>query len=68
MKHEVAVLDYLQKYPDRYYVMNYALKINKEHISNLFKFKLGKKYLNSKIEKDVLDVLNQDVLEQEIEV
>lgn len=68
MKKEVAVLDYLQKYPDRYYVMKYALKINKEHISNLFKFKLGKKYLNSKIEKNVLDVLNQDILEQEIEV
>ena len=55
-----------KKYPERYYVMKYALKINKEHISNLFKF--GKKYLNSKIEKDVLDVLNQDILEQEIEV
>ena len=68
MKKEVAILDYLQKYPDRYYVMKYALKINKEHIFNLFKFKHGKKYLNSKIEKDVLDVLNQDILDQEIEV
>ena len=68
MKHEVAILERLQKYPERYYVMRYALKINKDHISNLFKFKIGKKYLNSKIKKDVLDVLNQDILEQEIEV
>lgn len=68
MKQEVAVMEHLQKYPERYYVMKYALKINKDHISNLFKFKLGKKYLNSKIEKDVLNVLDQDVLDQEIEV
>jgi len=68
MKREVAVLDHLQKYPERYYVMKYALKINKDHISNLFKFKLSNKYLNSKIEQDVLNVLNQDVLDQEIEV
>lgn len=68
MKQEVAVLEHLQKYPERYYVMKYALKINKDHISNLFKFKLGKKYLNSKIEKDVLNVLNQDILNEEIEV
>lgn len=68
MKREVAILEYLRKYPDRYYVMKYALKINKEHIFNLFKFKLGKKYLNSKIEQDVLNVLNQDILDQEIGV
>lgn len=68
IKHEVSVLEYLQKYPDRYYVMKYALKINKDHISNLFKFKLGEKCLNSKINQDVLNVLNQDILEQEIEV
>lgn len=68
MKCEVAALEHLQKYPDRYYVMKYALKINKDHIFNLFKFKHGKKYLNSKIEKDVLNVLNQDILDQEIEV
>lgn len=68
LKREVAVLNHLQKYPERYYVMKYALKINKDHISNLFKFKLSKKYLNSKIEKDILNVLNQDILDQEIEV
>ena len=68
MKQEVAVLENLQKYPEKYYVMKYALKINKDHISNLFKFKFGKKYLNSKIEKDVLNVLNQDILNEEIEV
>ncbi len=67
-KREIVALEHLQKYPERYYVMKYALKINKDHISNLFKFKFGKKYLNSKIEKDVLNVLNQDVLDQEIEV
>ena len=66
MMHEVAVLEHLQKYPDRYYVMKYALKINNEHISNLFKF--GKKYLNSKIQSDVLKVFNQDTLDEEIEV
>lgn len=68
MKREVAVLEHLQKYPDRYYVMKYALKINKQHIYNLFKFKLGKKYLNSLIEEDVLNVLNQEILNQELEV
>lgn len=68
MKHEVAVLEHLQKYPERYYIMKYALEINKKHISNLFKFKLGKKYLDSKIEPDALKVLNQDTLDEEIEV
>ncbi len=68
MKKEVAILEHLQKYPDRYYVIKYALKINKSHVSNLFKFKFGKKYLNNKIEEDVLKVLNQDILDQEIEV
>ncbi len=68
MKCEVAVLEHLQKYPERYYIMKYALKINKDHISNLFKCKLGKKYLNSKIKEDVLNVLNQNILDQEVEV
>jgi len=68
MKYEVAVLEHLQKYPERYYIMKYALEINKKHIFNLFKFKLGKKYLDSKIEPDVLKVLNQDTLDEEIEV
>ena len=63
-----ARCEWKEIFPDYYYIVRYALKINKDHISNIFRLKFGKKYNNSKIHKDVLNVLNQEILDTEFEV